>query len=86
MTSYPRRGLLAAKETIAFHQNASRSEAGLKLEYDRVCEIMRSRDCAEGIDAFKSKRPPVYQPGTPVHRPGREFDPGRDYGRDKSRR
>jgi enoyl-CoA hydratase/carnithine racemase len=86
MTSYPRRGLLAAKETIAFHQNASRSEAGLKLEFDRVCQIMRSRDCAEGIEAFKSKRPPVYQPDTPVHRPGREFDPGRDYGRDKGQR
>jgi enoyl-CoA hydratase/carnithine racemase len=85
MTSYPRRGLLAAKETIAFHQNASRSEAGLKLEFDRVCQIMRSADCAEGIEAFKSKRAPVYQPGTPVHRPGREYDPGRDYGRGKGR-
>lgn len=86
MTSYPRRGLFAAKETIAFHQNAARSEAGLKLEFDRVCQIMRSKDCAEGIEAFKAKRAPVYQPGTPVHRPGREFDPGREYGREKSRR
>jgi enoyl-CoA hydratase/carnithine racemase len=84
MTSYPRRGLLAAKETIAFHQNAARSDAGLRLEFERVCQIMRTRDCAEGIDAFKSKRPPVYQPGTPMHRPGREFDPGRNYGKGKA--
>lgn len=83
MTSYPRLGLLAAKETIAFHQNANRNEAGLKLEYDRVCQIMRTTDCAEGIDAFKSKRAPVYQPNTPMHRPGREWDPGRNYGKGK---
>jgi enoyl-CoA hydratase/carnithine racemase len=81
MTSYPRLGLLAAKETIAFHQHASRSEQGLKLEFDRVCQIMRSRDCAEGIEAFKAKRQPVYGKGKPMQRPGREYDPGREYSK-----
>jgi enoyl-CoA hydratase/carnithine racemase len=84
MTSYPRRGLLAAKETIALFQHADRNDEYLKVEFERVCQIMRTRDCAEGVEAFKAKRPPVYQPGTPMRRPGREFDPGRDYGRGKN--
>jgi enoyl-CoA hydratase/carnithine racemase len=81
MNSYPRRGMLAAKETINKFQTANRRDEWYRLEQERVMQIMRTRDCAEGIDAFRSKRPPVYQPNTPVQRPGREYDPGRNYSR-----
>ena len=79
MTSYPRRGLLAAKESLALHQKANRNEEWLRIEQERVMDIMRSRDCVEGITAFREKRRPVYQPNTPVERPGKEWDPGRNY-------
>jgi hypothetical protein len=52
---------------------------------DRVLEITRTRDCAEGIDAFRNKRRPEFWPGNPVARPGKEFDPGRDYKKVKIR-
>jgi enoyl-CoA hydratase/carnithine racemase len=81
MNSYPRRGLLAAKETINLFQTANRKDEWYRLEQERVMQIMRTRDCAEGIDAFRTKRAPVYQPDTPVQRPGREWDPGRNYTR-----
>ncbi len=83
MNSYPRRGMLAAKETIYKFQTANRKDEWYLLEQERVMQIMRTRDCAEGIDAFRNKRQPVYQPNTPVLRPGREWDPGRDYSKQK---
>ncbi|MEX2163980.1 MAG: enoyl-CoA hydratase/isomerase family protein [Sulfuricaulis sp.] len=83
MASYPRLGMLGAKETLRLYQNANRKEEWMKVEMDRVLEITRTRDCAEGIDAFRTKRRPVYWPGNPVLRPGKEFDPGRNYGKSK---
>lgn len=79
MASYPRLGMLGAKETLRLYQNAIRKDEWMKVEMDRVLEITRTRDCAEGIDAFRNKRRPVFWPGNPVARPGKEFDPGRAY-------
>jgi enoyl-CoA hydratase/carnithine racemase len=79
MNSYPRLGMLAAKETINKFQTANRKSEWYALEQERVMQIMRTRECAEGIDAFRQKRRPVYHPNTPVERPGREWDPGKNY-------
>jgi enoyl-CoA hydratase/carnithine racemase len=73
LASYPTLGVRYAKETLRYYQLKNRSEEGLQLELDRVLEITRTRDCAEGITAFLEKRPPVYHPGNPVKRPGKEF-------------
>lgn len=83
MASYPRLGMLGAKETLRLYQNAIRKDEWMKVEMDRVLEITRTRDCAEGIDAFRNKRRPVFWPGNPVLRPGKEYDPGRNYGKTK---
>jgi len=81
MNSYPRRGMLAAKEVINKFQTANRRDEWYDLEQERVMQIMRTSDCAEGIEAFLNKRQPVYQPNTPVQRPGREYNPGRNYSK-----
>lgn len=73
IASYPKLGVRYAKETLRYYQLKNRSAEGLQLELDRVLEITRTRDCAEGITAFLEKRPPVYHPGNPVKRPGKEY-------------
>lgn len=73
IASYPKLGVRYAKETLRYYQLKNRSAEGLQLELDRVLEITRTRDCAEGIQAFLDKRAPVYHPGNPVKRPGKEY-------------
>lgn len=71
IASYPAVGVKYAKETIRLYQNKNRSDADMALELERVLEITRNKDCAEGLAAFNEKRRPVYHPGNPVRRPGK---------------
>jgi enoyl-CoA hydratase/carnithine racemase len=72
MASYPNVGLKYAKETLRLYQHLNRSEENTRIELERVLEITRNKDCAEGLNAFLSKRPPMYHPNNPVRRPGKE--------------
>jgi enoyl-CoA hydratase len=72
MASYPTVGLKYAKETLRLYQHLNRSEENTRIELERVLEITRNKDCAEGLAAFLSKRPPMYHPNNPVRRPGKE--------------
>jgi enoyl-CoA hydratase/carnithine racemase len=71
IASYPGVGVRYAKETIKLYQNKNRNDADSALEIERVLEITRNKDCAEGLSAFNAKRQPVYYPNNPVRRPGK---------------
>lgn len=66
MASYPPLGLRYAKETIRLYQNQNRKLEHGETEMERIFEITRTKDCAEGIAAFLDKRAPVYRQGNPV--------------------
>ena len=66
MASYPPLGLRYAKETIRLYQNQNRLAEHGETEMERIFEITRTKDCAEGISAFLDKRAPVYHAGYPV--------------------
>ena len=66
MASYPPLGLRYAKETIRLYQNQNRLAEHGETEMERIFEITRTKDCAEGISAFLDKRAPVYHEGYPV--------------------
>ena len=66
MATYPTLGLRYAKETIRLYQNQSRLPEHGEVEMERIFEITRTPDCAEGVEAFLNKRAPVYHPGAPV--------------------
>ncbi len=74
MCTYPALGLKYAKETIRLYQNQSRLKEHGEVEMERIFEITRTADCAEGIEAFLDKRAPVYQPGAPVDKQARWHD------------
>jgi len=74
MCTYPALGLKYAKETIRLYQNQNRLKEHGEVEMDRIFEITRTSDCAEGIAAFLDKRAPVYQPGAPVDKNERWHD------------
>lgn len=66
MASYPPLGLRYAKETIRLYQNQNRLSEHGETEMERIFEITRTKDCAEGIAAFLDKRAPVYHKGYAV--------------------
>ena len=66
MATYPTLGLRYAKETIRLYQNQNRLAEHGELEMERIFEITRTADCAEGVTAFNDKRAPVYHSGAPV--------------------
>lgn len=66
MITYPTLGLRYAKETIRLYQNQNRLAEHGELEMERIFEITRTRDCAEGVSAFLDKRAPVYHEGAAV--------------------
>ena len=74
MCTYPALGLKYAKETIRLYQNQNRLKEHGEVEMDRIFEITRTADCAEGIAAFLEKRAPVYHPGAPVDKRARWQD------------
>lgn len=71
MCTYPELGLRYAKETIRLYQNQNRLDEHGQVEMDRIFEITRTADCAEGIAAFLEKRAPVYRQGVPVDKAAR---------------
>lgn len=54
----PRLGVLYAKELIKMYNQDNRSLARSHKELDRVLEIIRGDDAAEGISALLERRPP----------------------------
>jgi enoyl-CoA hydratase/carnithine racemase len=49
-----------AKRLIKMYWNWNRSDEGYREELEAVLEITRTKDCQEGMRAFKEKRPPHY--------------------------
>ena len=56
------------------HRDVFHDPAIFELEMERIFEITRTADCAEGIEAFLDKRAPVYHPGAPVDKRARWQD------------
>ena len=54
----PRLGVRYAKELLRMYNQGNRSGEGYARELERVLEIVRSEDSAEGISALLEKRPP----------------------------
>ena len=52
MATYPKLGLRYAKETIRLYQNQNRLAEHGEAEMERIFEITRTPDCAEGVEAF----------------------------------
>lgn len=69
IAAYPARGVKFAKETLRLYRNKDRNLDDMRLELDRVLELTRTRECAEGVAAFLEKRTPVYHQGNPVQYP-----------------
>ena len=69
IASYPARGIKFAKETLKLYRNKDRNLPDMRLELDRVLELTRTSECAEGVSAFLEKRPPTYYEGNPVQYP-----------------
>ena len=49
-----------AKRLIKMYWNWNRTDEGYREELESVLEITRTKDCQEGMRAFKEKRPPHY--------------------------
>lgn len=49
-----------AKRLVKMYWNWNRTDAGYREELESVLEITRTRDCQEGMRAFREKRPPRY--------------------------
>lgn len=49
-----------AKRLIKMYWNWNRTEEGFREELEAVLEITRTKDCQEGMRAFREKRPPRY--------------------------
>ncbi len=49
-----------AKRLVKMYWNWNRTEEGYREELEAVLEITRTKDCQEGMRAFKEKRQPVY--------------------------
>ncbi len=62
-----------AKRLVKMYWNWNRTDEGYRQELDAVLEITRTKDCQEGMRAFKEKRQPRY--GSP-HNAGRSFKSG----------
>ncbi|MDP6121471.1 MAG: enoyl-CoA hydratase/isomerase family protein [Rhodospirillales bacterium] len=69
IAAYPARGTKFAKETLRLYRNKDRNLDDMRLELDRVLELTRTRECAEGVTAFLEKRTPQYHEGNPVQYP-----------------
>ncbi len=68
MATYPSLGLRYAKETIRLYQNQNRLAEHGEAEMEKIFEITRTPDCAEGVEAFLDKRAPAYHAGAPVNK------------------
>lgn len=49
-----------AKRLVKMYWNWNRTDAGYEEELESVLEITRTKDCQEGMRAFREKRPPRY--------------------------
>jgi len=49
-----------AKRLVKMYWNWNRTDEGYREELEAVLEITRTKDCQEGMRAFKEKRPPRY--------------------------
>jgi enoyl-CoA hydratase/carnithine racemase len=49
-----------AKRLVKMYWNWNRTEEGYREELEAVLEITRTKDCQEGMRAFREKRPPRY--------------------------
>ncbi|MBI2091158.1 MAG: enoyl-CoA hydratase/isomerase family protein [Deltaproteobacteria bacterium] len=49
-----------AKRLVKMYWNWNRTDEGYREELEAVLEITRSKDCQEGMRAFREKRPPRY--------------------------
>lgn len=49
-----------AKRLVKMYWNWNRTDEGYREELESVLEITRTRDCQEGMRAFREKRPPRY--------------------------
>ncbi len=49
-----------AKRLVKMYWNWNRTEEGYREELEAVLEITRTKDCQEGMRAFREKRPPAY--------------------------
>jgi enoyl-CoA hydratase/carnithine racemase len=50
-----------AKRLVKMYWNWNRTDEGYQQELEAVLEITRTKDCQEGMRAFKEKRPPKYR-------------------------
>ena len=50
-----------AKEMLKLYNDDNRSDARAAEEIDRVLEVMRRDECAEGIAAMLERRPPRWK-------------------------
>ena len=49
-----------AKRLVKMYWNWNRTDEGYREELESVLEITRTKDCQEGMRAFREKRPPRY--------------------------
>lgn len=49
-----------AKRLVKMYWNWNRTEEGYREELEAVLEITRTKDCQEGMKAFREKRQPIY--------------------------
>jgi enoyl-CoA hydratase/carnithine racemase len=64
-----------AKRLVKMYWNWNRTEEGYKEELEAVLEISRSKDCQEGMRAFREKRSPNYTYPYDTRWPFPESDP-----------
>jgi len=60
IASSPYLSVRKAKELVSYYWNANRNYEGWNRELDAILEITRTRDCQEGIRAFRERREARY--------------------------
>jgi enoyl-CoA hydratase/carnithine racemase len=60
IASNPYLSVRHAKRLVKMYWNFNRTDAGYQEELESVLEITRTKDCQEGMRAFREKRPPHY--------------------------
>jgi len=60
IASNPYLSVRHAKRLVKMYWNWNRTDEGYQQELESVLEITRTKDCQEGMRAFRDKRPPHY--------------------------
>jgi len=60
IASNPYLSVRQAKRLVKMYWNWNRTDEGYQEELESVLEITRTKDCQEGMRAFREKRPPRY--------------------------